>query len=92
MYLKHTHPHTYMHTQAPGLDVHLLGHRVNASQLPKQLRRSQETQYLPHDCQIDAAHAAKCPLYFAHEFLRDDFCNVSQQGASQNGQNDSSRI
>lgn len=47
------------HTQGP----QSLGHRVNTHQLPKQLRRSQETQYLPDDCQSDRLHTQTGPLF-----------------------------
>lgn len=89
MYVKHTYsslthehihtltPHSQSHTiHRPGLGLQSLGHRVNTSQLPKQLGRRQETQYLPHDCQSDVPHTEKVVyalfLDFAYRFHRTD--------------------
>lgn len=58
-FFSHAHTHTlttFTHTHRAGLGLQSLGHRVNTSQLPKQLRRRQETQYLPHDYQSDVPH------------------------------------
>lgn len=56
--------YTYMHSNTPSLllTLHSPGHRVNTSQLSKQLRRRQETQYLPHDCQNDVPHTKSTVL------------------------------